>query len=397
MTNKHIAIFQLVILTYIHFLTDMLGGVIPGILPELMKEYGFSIAAGSFLVSLYIFSGNAAQVPAGLTRKKSTRPLLIQIGLAMSSVILFAAWVPKGGTAYTLLVLLSFAVGIGGAIVHPEALRAVCAIDNKAIPPAVATSVFVTAGFFGYNCGPLFSGILVEQWGLRGIAFLLVLILPVFYLLIKAQVRLADGSGGSKGTSGLLEGRYKLTFWQIFWCAACINTACSIIQGLLPTYLRENGFSLTFCGFSALLFGIGAGLGALFTGSVLLKRFVVIKCIQTQLWFGIPLLAAYILLAPKGVWAAPLSFVAGTLVGSGFPQLVVLSRTAANGPALGVRMGLIVGGTWSFAGIALWFSGILADHTSLNIALQTAPLYLLMTLGLFWLFSHKTTGAGVEK
>ena len=389
MTAKNLAIFQLAILTFIHFVTDMLGGVIPGILPELMKEYGFSIAAGSFLVTTYLFSGNAAQVPAGLTRKKSTKPLLIQIGLLMSSIILFSAWVPKGDSAYILLILLSLTVGIGGAIVHPEALRAVCAIDSKAIPPAVATSVFVTAGFFGYNCGPLFSGILVEKWGLKGIVLLLILILPIFYLLIKAHVRLADGSGGSKGSSGLIEGNYKLSFWQIFWCAACINTACSIIQGLLPTYLRSNGFSLTFCGFSALLFGVGAGLGALFTGSVLLKRFVVIKCIRTQLYFGFPLLAAYIFLAPEGMWVAPLSFIAGALVGSGFPQLVVLSRTAANGPALGVRMGLIVGGTWSFAGIALWGAGILADYTSLGLALQSAPLFLIMTLILFVLFSRK--------
>ncbi|MBQ8754916.1 MAG: MFS transporter [Lentisphaeria bacterium] len=389
MNNRNKAVFQLTTLTLIHFAVDMLGGVIPGILPVLLKEYGFSIAAGSFLVTAYIFTGNAVQVPAGLTRKKSTKPLLIQIGLLMSGIILFAGFIPKSGSPYLWLVICSFLVGIGGAIAHPESLRCVCAIDDREIPPAVATSVFVTAGFFGYNCGPLFAGILVEKWGLPGLNFIWLLIIPLIYMLVKSQVRMADGTGSSKGKSGLIEGKYHFTFWQLFWCSACINTACSIVQGLLPTYLRDCGFSLTFAGFSALLFGIGAGLGALYTGSVLMKRFVAINCIGTELVFGVPMLLCYLLLAPLGAWAAVLNFIAGSLIGAGFPQLVVLARTAPNGPPLGVRMGLIVGGTWSFAGIALWFSGILADHLSLRAALLTAPGYLAMTLVLFWLFSRK--------
>ena len=108
-----------------------------------------------------------------------------------------------------------------------------------------------------------------------------------------------------------------------------------------------------------------------------------------ELLFGIPVLVSYLLLVPYGMWAAPLNFVVGVLAGAGFPQLVVLARNAANGPALGVRMGLIVGGTWSFAGVALWGAGMLADHTSLKAALMISPLFLAMTLVLFWLFSRK--------
>ena len=390
MTKRSLAIFQLTTLTLAHFMADMLVGIIPGILPVLKNEYGFSIAAGSFLVTLCMFSGNAVQVPAGMLRKKSTRPLLIQIGLALSGVLLFCGFIPTAGMPYLIFVLIALIVGIGGAIVHPESLRCVCTIDSEGVPPAVATSVFVAAGFFGFNCGPLFSGFLIEGWGLRGLIFIWLLILPLFYMIVKSQVRMADGAAGSKNTTaGVVEGKYKFTFWQLFWCSACINTACSIFQGLLPTYLRECGYSLPFGGFSTLLFGVGAAFGALYTGGVLVKRFPVIKCVQMELLFGIPVLVAYLLLAPYGMWAAPLNFVVGVLAGAGFPQLVVLARNAANGPALGVRMGLIVGGTWSFAGVAVWGAGMLADHTSLKAALMMPPLFLAMTLVLFWLFSRK--------
>ena len=46
------------------------------------------------------------------------------------------------------------------------------------------------------------------------------------------------------------------------------------------------------------------------------------------------------------------------LVGAGFPQLVVLARTAQGSLALGARMGMIVGGSWGIAGIMLLLAGV---------------------------------------
>ncbi|UKI30861.1 MAG: hypothetical protein L6W00_23760 [Lentisphaeria bacterium] len=94
--------------------------------------------------------------------------------------------------------------------------------------------------------------------------------------------------------------------------------------------------------------------------------------------------------------ALPLLFLAGALVGAGFPQLVVLARTAPNGPSLGARMGLIVGGTWGVAGLLLLGVGFLADRIGIQSALFVSPAaflaVLLITLRLLWKHREKKDG-----
>ena len=63
----------------------------------------------------------------------------------------------------------------------------------------------------------------------------------------------------------------------------------------------------------------------------------------------------------------------GVLVGAGFPQLVVLARTAPGKLALGARMGMIVGGSWGIAGIALLLAGVIGRYFMLRSAMFLAP------------------------
>lgn len=92
-----------------------------------------------------------------------------------------------------------------------------------------------------------------------------------------------------------------------------------------------------------------------------------------------PLLILYLCAAPSG-WAAALIPLAGVLVGAGFPQLVVLARTAPGGPALGTRMGLVVGGTWGIAGLLLLLVGVAADRFGLRAAMFASPFSFLCVL-----------------
>ena len=73
-----------------------------------------------------------------------------------------------------------------------------------------------------------------------------------------------------------------------------------------------------------------------------------------------------------------LVFFAGALVGAGFPQLVVLARSAPNGPSLGARMGLIVGGTWGISGVILLGVGAMGDRFGLEPAMLTSPAFFLL-------------------
>ena len=378
MNRRTLAIWQLSMLTTIHFTVDMLSGMLPGFLPRLLEKYTLSIGTGTLLLTLCAFSSNGVQLWAGTLRKTATRPLLVQVGLVLGCAICLVGLVPAGPGAMWLLTLIVLVLGVGVALVHPEGLRGVCAIDPGTVTPAVATSIFMLSGFLGYATGPLLGGVLLECFGFHGLYLMLI---PVALLLVgvsRARVRLAkDRPQAARGKAAAIP-HSTLTFWELFVVATLINTGCVIIQGLLPTYLNLFGFSLGFGGLSAMLFGAGAGLGALGT-SFLIKKFETIRCIQLEILAGVPLLILYLCAAPSG-WAAALIPLAGVLVGAGFPQLVVLARTAPGGPALGTRMGLVVGGTWGIAGLLLLLVGVAADRFGLRAAMFASPFSFLCVL-----------------
>ena len=375
MTRHALAFRQLWLLTAIHFTVDMLSGTLPGFLPQLRKEYGLSLVTGTALLTLCSFSSNGIQVWAGTLRKSARRPMLVQLGLVLSCAICLVCLTPHTAPAL-FLTLLVLVLGIGVAFTHPEGLRGICALPENSVTPAVATSLFMLAGFSGYATGPLLGGLLVQYLGFPG---LLLLIVPVGLLLLlfhRARVRLAldEKSAGAECKTQFVHAgavQPRITFCELFWLAVLINTGCCIIQGLLPSYLAELDFSLGFGGLSGTLFGLGAGLGA-FGTSFLIRRVPVIRCLTYEILLGIPVLVCYLLLAGNAAAAALVPF-AGVLVGAGFPQLVVLARTAPGKLALGARMGMIVGGSWGIAGIALLLAGVIGRYFMLRSAMFLAP------------------------
>lgn len=394
MTRHALALRQLWLLTAIHFTVDMLSGTLPGFLPELRKEYELSLVTGTVLLTLCSFSSNGIQLWAGTLRKNARKPMLVQLGLVLSCAICLVCLTPHVVPALflTLLVLI---LGTGVAFAHPEGLRGICALPESSVTPAVATSLFMLAGFSGYATGPLLGGLLVQYLGFPG---LLLLLLPVAWLLFlfhRARVRLALDEKSAipvrkvppKGISVPPKAvpQVQYTFRELFWLAVLINTGCGIMQGLLPSYLAELEFSLGFGGLSGTLFGLGAGLGA-FGTSFLIRRVPVIRCLTLEILFGIPVLVCYLLLAGHAAAAVLVPF-AGVLVGAGFPQLVVLARTAPGKLALGARMGMIVGGSWGIAGIALLLAGVIGKYFMLKSAMFLAPaafagaFFMLLSLG----------------
>ncbi len=391
MNRKQIAANKLGVLTGMHFTVDMLSGMVPGFLPVILEKYSLSVAAGSLLIAVLGFSCNGLQLMVGGLRSEQKKPLFIQMGLLLTGIICLIGFVPVSSGAIYWLLLLMMLTGFGVALVHPEGLRGVCAVDNSAIAPPVATSVFMLAGFLGCSCGPLVSSVLVELMGLKGLLLLLIIVLPLLYLFQQARVKLAMGQADKKPRKvQVAVPQSPLTFWEIFLLAVFINTGCMIVSGLLPTYLRLAQFSLLFSGLSAMLFGLGAGLSALYTSSVLIKRFPVVKLIKYQIMAGVPIMILYIVGAERSMWWLPLALISGVLVGAGFPQLVTLCRTAANGPALGTRMGLIVGGTWGVAGLLFLGVGAFADLFTLRYALLLSPLSFICAIILLIYYGRKT-------
>ncbi len=394
MNKYQLAVFQLVTLTAIHFMMDMLSGTMPGILPMLRDKFSLSIGNGVMLLMVSAFVCNSAQILIGPLRAQAQKPFFLPLGILLTVSLYLIASVPVGGAAIWWLILIMITMGIGVASVHPEGLRGICAIDPGQISPSTATTVFMLAGFSGYATGPLVGGLLVEKFDSLYGLWVLAALIPVMFIMLKlAKVKLASGKQEAKEEAELDAHvvASQLTFGQIMVLATLINIGCSLMQSLLPSYLRSQDFSLSYGGTSAFIFGMGSASGALII-NYWRNRIDCLKCVKWGIAGGIPLLVAFVLLSryPTARW---LLYFSGMLVGAGFPQLVVLARHAPGGPSLGARMGLIVGGTWGIAGILLLIIGYVADVTGIKFVMFASPLAFLLTFIMFQKYhTRRVTG-----
>ena len=372
---------QILTLSAAHFMVDLLGGTLPGVLPEALRHFNINLGLGVVILTSMSIGCNIMQIPAAMLDRNNRTPRLLALGLAMAGMIVLLAAMPET-TPFFLICLLMLFVGAGIAIVHPLGLRGTQHITR--IAPSISTPTFMTSGFLGSAIGPWISAVIVSGWGLKGLYFLLIPVVLLIVALRFTNVKLApDRSVSSHPAPAAADRRSEelppWNFRSLMLIAFLLNTGTIIVQNLLPTWLvNDLGLGLPFGGMSAMLFGAGSAAGSLSIG-VLIRKRPARPFILGGLMLGIPVLICYLLLAQYR-FTAILICLAGMLASSGYPILVAMARNADGGPGLSARMALIVGGTWGFAGIMLLPIGQLACRIGLAPVMHLSWIFYLLSL-----------------
>ena len=386
--NREIAKFhwlQLSALACAHFLIDMFASMLPAILPAIRTEFSLSLSRGGLVMAAMYITCNAIQPLVGHMRAGKRQPLLLHLGLFLGAGICLLGIVPRGNGAFVLMLLLAVVSGIGIAIVHPEALRAVHRL--KRIEAAASTAVFMAGGFLGYASGGVVSAYLVARFGFGGlyplvlcplIGIALVLVLRVRLAVEHDAVRQFPRAAGTDGSKGRVDG---LPFWLIMVMAMPAAVSTTVLSTLLPTALSELGFQLTFGGLSMTLFGLGGATGS-FAWAHIARKKGELKCSIVALFLAIPFLVVYLAVMNRApaMW---ILFGAGFCTVSAYILMITLSRYA-RGLTLGQRMGLIVGGTWALAYLVFMALLPIAERAGSDILLKFSPLGYLLS-GIFGL------------
>ena len=151
---------------------------------------------------------------------------------------------------------------------------------------------------------------------------------------------------------------------------------------------REHGFSLGYSGLAIMLFGGGSSAVSVILG-MYASKMRIDKVLLTFLFCGIPFAILFFFFAAYK-WALIFAFACGALCSSVFPIYVAMAKTCRGKYTLGVRMGLMVGGTWGVAGLVFLGIGILADHcTAKSVLMIAVPIFYLLS-GLTALFTRKS-------
>ena len=336
---------QLLALAGVHFIVDLFTGMPPAILPAILDEFGWKLPRGAFVLAVLYITCNGVQMLTGHMRAGKRRPLFLHIGLILAAGICLLAALPRGKAAFPAMILLVVIAGFGTAVVHPEGLRAVHRL--KRIPPTLSTAVFMAGGFLGYASGGGVSALLVSRYGFQGLYPLVICPVIGVAAVILLRIRLAVEPKAPNERAGQTPGACRLPFWFIFAMAMPAAVSTTILALLLPTVLvDELGFDLTFGGFSTTMFGLGGAAGS-FAWAYAARKKNELACTVVALFLAIPFLFAYLVLINNGpaIW---ILLGAGFCTISAYTLMITLSRHAT-GPALGRRMGVMVGGTWALA------------------------------------------------
>jgi FSR family fosmidomycin resistance protein-like MFS transporter len=135
----------------------------------------------------------------------------------------------------------------------------------------------------------------------------------------------------------------------------------------LPEWIQSQGQSIAFGGQVLAVFMIAVGVGSM-TGGPLSDwlgrwRVVVIS-------LAVLALAQWLFLNAPIFWQVILVAIMGIMIGASFPVTIVMAQEAwPNG--VGLASSLVMGLGWAPGGLGAWFTGWLADQTSLAAGLQS--------------------------
>lgn len=365
---------QLVVLTAAHAVWDTFAGLMHTVLPALQESFGFSVAAGGVLLTVFLIAANIIQLVVGHVRPNRDKPFFLYLGTALTCVIIFFRVVPAGTASLLWLMLISIGCGAGLGITHPEALRAIHRLNR--ISSAVSSSVFIAGGVVGFSIGGWASTYLFKAWGFAGLVpFCAVSVLTLAAIRIFG-IRLAVEADADQSRS-TIPPQDQIPFWRIM--AIAILAACSvqILMWILPQHLSACGADLTLGGRTVSLFSLAGG-----AGGILMSRYAQrdgeLKLIRRMLLCGIPFIIAYLFLI-RYAWAVGLLCAGGFFCFGTYPLMVSVGRSCA-GLNLGGRMGLIVGGVWLAAGVFPLLLGPVADRFGTPAVLFCVPLGFVLSL-----------------
>ena len=353
---------RLSVLTGVHFLADFFASLLPGFLPVILQYFGLPLNVGVVVIAFMAIGANLLQLPAAMLDRNARNPRILVIGLLLASLILYIGLLP-GTTPAWALAFLMLLIGCGVAIVHPHGLRGVQSIDSLA--PTVSTPTFMTGGFTGAAFAPWIAALLVGRFGMTGLIWLTIPLAAAIAGIRITGIRLAVETPSPAKATRNAEDYSPWSFRNLFCIALLMNIATTLYQFLLPTYLHDLGYELSYGGFCLMLFGAGSAVGSMVLGTIIRRRNPA-PFILTGFAVGIPLTLLYFLF-PRwgGSWLLSLS--AGLLVSSEYPLLVSLARgVSGSGLSLGTRLAGIVGGTWGLAGVTFMGFGQLAKWIGID-------------------------------
>jgi MFS family permease len=357
---------MLVVLAASYVVNAMDRQVFPVLLPNISRDFGFSLAEGGFLATIFTLGIGIGGIPSGFLLDRFSRKTVVLAGIAIYSV--FTILTAFSVSFFDMAAYRSL-TGIGEAMQNAALFSAVGAYFYRRRAMALGSLNFAygLGGFFGPLLGAqLFTA--TGTWkapfyayGLAGLAFVVIIlaVVPKLFTERTEESRL-DSRSGDAMPARLINRNV------VLGAIAAVVVGLSMYGyiGLYPTYLREQlGFSPEAAGFAASMFGLGAlmGIPAGYLGDRFNQRWVIIIALVCGMVVGYLLFNG----ARDAVTQDVLSFLEGTF-GSGFLFVNVYSfvQRSVRPALIGRASGLFVASLYLPSALAGYLFALLVGQVS---------------------------------
>lgn len=185
MTTKHASLNNPVYPVMIaigvgHLINDTMQSVVPAMFPLLARDLGLTFTQLGLITFVLNMFSSSLQPVVGLVSDKKPMPYALPIGMISAfiglAMLIFA-------NQYWIIIAAVLFLGFGSAIFHPEGSRvSFMAAGNKR---GLSQSIYQVGGNSGQALAPLISAFILDIYGQRGAAIVLLLTAFGIALLFK--------------------------------------------------------------------------------------------------------------------------------------------------------------------------------------------------------------------
>jgi MFS family permease len=370
--TRTVALTSLAVVAGSYVLNAMDRQVFPVLLPDIRHDFGFTLAQGGLLATIFTLGIGLAGVPTGYLLDRLSRKAVMLIG-----IIIFSAFTILTAVSVGLWDMFAYRAlsGVGEAMQNAALFSAVGAyfFANRALALGSLNFAYGLGGFFG----PLFGAQLSVTTGSWEAAFYvygaigLLLVLLIWLFIRKTFTEQAEGRArrdDARAFDHVPALLYNRNILLLGLTAVVVGLAMYGYLGLYPTFLQEDlGLDRGQAGTAAGMFGLGAlmGLPAGWFGDRFNQRYVLIGallagCLIGYLIFNGPESAA---------WQYVLSFCEGA-IGSGFCFVNIYSamQRAVRPNMIGRASGIFITSLYVPASLAGYLFAALVNDLSWGAA-----------------------------
>ncbi|TPG39226.1 MFS transporter [Flavobacterium pectinovorum] len=356
----------LFIISFSHFINDLLQAVIPSVYPLFKEKFDLSFAQIGMITFTYQLTASILQPFVGMYTDKKSKPYSLIVGMGFTLLGLFFVSI---ASSFTYLLIAVSLIGIGSSIFHPESSRvAHLASGGKR---GLAQSIFQLGGNAGSAVGPLLAAIIVVPYGQFYIIwFCLIALIGIFvlykiaiwysaHLELKRQNKempyeIFTHQLSKKRVVFSLIILLVLIFSKYFYLASITSYYTFFLIDKFNVSIQESQIYLfAFLGAVAAGTLLGGALGDKFG-----RKYVI--------WISILGVAPFTLLLPyvSLFWVGILSVIIGLIISSAFSAILVYATELLPGK-VGLVAGLFFGFAFGMGGLGSAILGKLADLTSI--------------------------------